>query len=441
MRMHAAYLSAAGIPVQYLETDHAATMRDVVDVLAQHRDADAVLHYIDPVDDWLERRLVRAAARVQLPLHRHSTPMFLTDSKALAAHFVVRRPSMATFYATQRKAQDILVENGKPVGGRWSFDADNRKRLPPDLALPGFARPRANAYTTEARRYVETRFGANPGHVDDFDYPVTYDDARAWLADFLKHRLAAFGPYEDAVAADDGFVFHSVLTPMLNVGLLTPRAVIDATLEHARHHEISLPSLEGFVRQIIGWREYMRGAYVFKGRSQRVQNFWGHRHALPDAFWTAQTGMPPIDTVISRVLRTGYAHHIERLMLLANFMQLCEFSPDAVYRWFMELFIDAYDWVMVPNVYGMGLYADGGMIVTKPYVAGSNYVLKMSDFKRGPWCDVWDGLFWRFIARHRQVFAGNPRLGMLLGNLDRMPRERRERLNTAAEDYLHRIHA
>jgi deoxyribodipyrimidine photolyase-related protein len=437
MRMHAEFLRAAGAAVDYVEVGRAATMDQVLTPIATSH---PVLHYIDPVDDWLERRLQRSAKRLGCELVRHDTQMFLTARSDLAPHFEGSgRAAMADFYKTQRKARGILIEDGAPTGGRWSFDVENRRRLPRGLALPALLRPADNAFVDEARGYVDRHFADNPGDGVDFRYPVTYADARAWLQDFLRERLASFGPYEDAMAAGHSVLFHSMLTPLLNIGLLTPHEVVGASLEFARTHDVPIASLEGFIRQIIGWREFVRGAYEFRGRTQRRGNFWGHERKLPGSFWNGTTGIPPIDIVIRRVLATGYAHHIERLMLLANFMQLCEFQPDAVYRWFMEMFVDAYDWVMVPNVYGMGLYADGGSIVTKPYLSSSNYVLKMSDFERGPWCDVWDGLFWRFIARQRSVFAANPRLNVMVRNLDRLDAVRRERLLAAAENYLSQL--
>ena len=231
-------------------------------------------------------------------------------------------------------------------------------------------------------------------------------------------------------------LYHSVLTPMLNIGLLTPQQVLDAALEHAAGGEVPLNSLEGFVRQVIGWREFVRGVYVSRGRGQRTRNFWRHERPLPRRFWTAATGIEPVDLVIRRVVDHAYAHHIERLMVMTNFMLLCEFDPDDVYRWFMELFIDAYDWVMVPNVYAMGLHADGGTITTKPYLSGSSYILKMSDCAPGPWCAVWDGLFWRFIARHRDFFESNPRLSVMTRQLDRMDGGRLRAHIDTAERFL-----
>jgi deoxyribodipyrimidine photolyase-related protein len=435
MRAHAAFLQPIAVTVTYVEAADAPTMDSVVRQIVR---TSRILHYIDPVDDWLQRRLQRAATVHRCELVRYDTDMFLNDSAMLQKHFDKPRLSMAGFYSAERKRLGILVSRGRPVGGRWSLDADNRKRLPAKIALPPEPVAADNPFITEAHQYVDRHFGSNPGALDGASYPVTHADAKRWLATFLKQRLAQFGPYEDAIAARHSVLFHSVLTPVLNTGLLTPREVVDATLAHADRHDVPLNSLEGFLRQIIGWREYVRGSYEFHGRVQRTRNGWNHHRPLPSSFWTGSTGIEPIDTVIARILKTGYAHHIERLMVMANFMLLCEFSPDDVYRWFMEMFIDAYDWVMVPNVYGMGLHADGGVMMTKPYISASSYVLRMSDFKRGPWCDVWDGLFWRFIDKHRDFFSANPRLSVMVRNLERMDRAKLQQHIAVAEEFLER---
>ena len=434
MRAHAVYLENSAARVFYIDAADAATMSAALQLIPPALDA---LHYIDPVDDWLQRRLLRAAAALGRTLIEHRTEMFLDDLTILKPHLDKPRPSMAGFYTAQRKRLGILVSNdGRPTGGKWSLDAENRKRLPAKIELPPTPVAADNEFTVEACAYVSAQFLDNPGAMSGAGYPVTHPDARRWLQEFLEQRLERFGVYEDAISATHRILFHSVLTPMLNIGLLTPREVVDSVLAHAKTHAIPLNSLEGFLRQIIGWREFVRGTYEFKGRSQRTANYWSHHRPLPKAFWTAATGIEPVDTVIRRILDTGYAHHIERLMIIANFMLLCEFSPDDVYRWFMELFIDAYDWVMVPNVYGMGLHADGGLMMTKPYISSSSYILRMSDFKRGPWCAIWDGLFWRFIAKHRAFFAANPRLGVMVRNLDRMEAAKLQAHLATAEAFL-----
>jgi deoxyribodipyrimidine photolyase-related protein len=212
---------------------------------------------------------------------------------------------------------------------------------------------------------------------------------------------------------------------MLNIGLLTPLQVIETSLQYAEQNNIPFNSVEGFVRQIIGWREFIRGIYVVKGSEERTRNYWQFNKKIPASFYNGTTGIEPIDVVIKKVLKTGYCHHIERLMILGNFMLLNEYHPDEVYQWFMELFIDSYDWVMVPNVYGMSQFADGGLMASKPYISGSSYVLKMSHYKKGDWCDTWDALFWEFMNKQRAFFSSNPRLGMLLKTYDKMSEEKR----------------
>ncbi len=435
MRAHQAWLQARHIETHYVEniagTDMAGVLRDL-----QAREVEQV-HYIDPVDDWLERDLLQAAANQQVSLKRHPTPMFITPEQDLRTFLGDRkRFSMAAFYAAQRQHHGVLMQGNEPLGERWSFDDQNRKRLAKGIELPLPWTPPENAFVTEARDYVLRNFPDHPGLVENFHYAVTHADAECWLEDFLQHRFARFGPYEDAIAADASVLFHSNISHALNIGLLTPDQLLQRVLEFGQAEDIPLNSLEGYVRQVLGWREYMRAAYVLRGRRIRSCNFWQHQRMLPQAFYTGTTGVTPIDTVIGRVLQHAYAHHIERLMLLANFMQLCEIDPHHIYQWFMEMFIDAYDWVMVPNVYAMALFADGGTMTTKPYISGSNYVLKMSDFKRGDWCATWDGLFWSFMHRHSDFFAGNQRLNMLLTHLRRMPAEDLAGHKRRAETFL-----
>jgi deoxyribodipyrimidine photolyase-related protein len=203
--------------------------------------------------------------------------------------------------------------------------------------------------------------------------------------------------------------------------------------------QVPMNSLEGFIRQVIGWREFILGVYRTMGRRQRSKNYWGYHHPLPAAFYDGSTGIDPVDTVIRRTLQHGYCHHIERLMVLGNFMLLCDIDPDEVYRWFMELFIDSYDWVMVPNVYGMSQFADGGMITTKPYISGSSYVLKMSNFRRGPWCEVWDALYWRFIHVHHDFFSSNPRMSVMVAQCNKMGAKLAQHLKTA-DGFLEKLH-
>lgn len=396
-------------------------------------------------DDWLEQRWRSSLAVHQIPCQELGDPHFLTPNTIFDQMAADRRKWFFTdFYVAQRKRLGILLESGdRPVGGKWSFDVDNRKKLPKDIEIPDVQWPDAKRFPgdtsmlSESTSYVVSQFPDRLGQMESFHYPATHEQARHCLKDFLDHRFSEFGVYEDAISARDAVLFHSLLTPALNTGLLSPQEVVDAAME--RSDDVPMNSLEGFIRQVIGWREYMRGVYYRFGRRQRCSNFWGHQNRLPASFYDGTTGIEPVDTVIRRVLKTGYCHHIERLMILGNFMLLCEIHPDDVYQWFMELFIDAYDWVMVPNVYGMSQFADGGRITTKPYISGSSYVLRMSNFRRGDWCPIWDALYWRFIDRHRSFFAGNPRMSVMVKQLDTMG-SKLEQHRKVADKFLNTLH-
>ena len=435
MKAYAEELRKRGCQVRYVDTAEFAAAGGLDGLLRSHRAED--LYVVDPCDTTLQQALKRLAQELNCELHILESPQFMSEAADCGACFKGRKPfSMARFYTAQRKRLAILMDDGKPIGGKWSFDAQNRRPLPKEIAVPKLPRVSVSEHVKEARQYVQARFPDNPGSVDGFFYPVTHRESRRWLKRFLERRLTMFGPYEDAVSRNPSFLFHSLLSPLLNAGLLTPADVIVQTLNFSESHEVPLNSLEGFIRQIIGWREFVRAVYLLVGHEMRVSNFWMCGNALPRSFYTARTAMEPVDVVIRRVLDNAFAHHIERLMILGNFMLLCEIHPDEVYRWFMELFIDAYDWVMIPNVYGMSQYADGGRITTKPYVSSSNYVRKMSDFPSGAWCDIWDALFWRFIHKHQKVLVTNPRMRMTTRQLQRMDKAKLKGHINLAERYL-----
>ena len=396
-------------------------------------------HLADPVDDLLERRLHAFVQRHDCRLTTLATPMHLTPSSVLEEHFGRgKKPFMAKFYEMQRKRLGVLLEpDGGPLGGRWSYDAENRKKLPKGISVPDVPSCSPSSFVLSAQQQLAEEALPYLGCAETFAYPVTHSDAERWLDQFLEVRFQQFGAYEDAISTQHRVMWHGVLTPMLNIGLLTPQQVLDRTLARAELGDIPLNSLEGFIRQIIGWREFMAAMYRRHGVTMRTSNFWNFDDAqIPEAFYTGSTGLPPIDDAIRHALDTGYCHHIERLMLLGNLMLLCGFHPNRIYTWFMELFVDAYDWVMVPNVYGMSQFADGGIFTTKPYISGSNYVRKMSDYRKGPWCEIWDGLFWSFIHRHDTFFRSQYRLAMMARNLDRMGIETLKNHRKNADQFL-----
>ena len=394
------------------------------------------IHLAETHDFILEKRLRKFTKKHGITLHIHPTPAFLSPPEFLEKHIAgKKKPFMATFYHAQRKRMGILIDkNDNPTGGQWSFDEDNRKKLPKNHTPPTPPKTKHNSYIEIAIAHIEQHFPNNPGSTENFRYPVTRVDAKDWLKSFIADRFAEFGPYEDAISTQHPFINHSLLTPMLNIGLLTPQEIIDAALSTRK--KIPINSLEGFIRQIIGWREFMHGIYKYKGVEIRNLNSLENTRSIPPSFYDGTTGIPPIDRIIQQLNGEAYCHHIERLMILGNFMLLCRFHPHEVYKWFMELFIDAYDWVMVPNVYGMSQFADGGTFTTKPYISGSNYVLKMSDERKGPWTEIWDGLFWTFVADHHELFLKNPRSSMMARNWQKFSSEKQNRLRCSAETFL-----
>lgn len=399
--------------------------------------------YCDLVDFELEKRVKAAALSSGLLSETLPSPGFLNTSAQNAEWSAGRKKwQMADFYRWQRTRTDILMEGGKPVGNKWNFDEENRKKIPLKQIphLPLLSEQSIGNYDESIVVSINESFGSNPGHLQKKYFPTTHDDAHSWLVCFCNERLENFGVYEDAIVRDENWLYHGVLTPMLNVGLLTPQQVLNTALETAKKKNLPLNSIEGFVRQVLGWREFMRATYQDQGIAMRTGNHWQHERELPASFYTGTTGIEPVDNAIKRILNTGYCHHIERLMVLGGFMFLCEIKPHAVYQWFMEMFIDSYDWVMVPNVYSMSQHADGGLITTKPYFSGSNYIIKMSNYKKGEWSEIWDALFWRWIFQNKDRLAGNYRWAMMCKNAERMDNTKRDAHLQLAEQFLKNLY-
>ncbi len=438
MKFYEDYLKSLGIEIIYIEATQALSD---IRLLIPHLKTIGIdsFIYIDTTDTWLEKRINETAKKNGIKAIKFRSTLFLNTREDLATFFSTKKRMFQTdFYKHQRQTRKLLLdEEQKPIGGKWTFDDENRLKYPKGKIPPTIKTLAINSYYAEAIQYTEANFKNHYGQINrSFIYPATFLESKAWLQEFFRTRFAEFGAYEDAIVSKEIILHHSVLTPMLNVGLLTPQNIIDEAIKYAEDHTIPMNSIEGFVRQIIGWREFIRAVYELKGNEERSKNYWKFNRKIPASFWNGTTGIEPIDSTIQKVLSTGYCHHIERLMVLGNFMLLCEFDPNEVYRWFMELFIDAYDWVMVPNVYGMSQFADGGIMSTKPYISGSNYIMKMSDYKKGKWQSTWDGLFWRFMHTHRIFFLQNPRLGMLVKSFDKMPTEKQQEHLQHAQRYL-----
>jgi len=356
---------------------------------------------------------------------------------------------MEPFYRAMRRQTGLLIEpDGEPTGGVWNLDRENRRRydgrpVPSPLRFP------ADEITRQVIADLAHRCPDAIGSADTFDLPVTRAQALAALGDFIAHRLADFGPFEDAMSADHDILFHSQLSPVLNIGLLDPLETASAAVNAYHRGLAPLSSVEGFVRQIIGWREYIYYRYWELMPALLAANAWQAERPLPTWYWTGETRMRCMSCVIRRVLRNGYCHHIERLMILCNFALLAGIKPRAVNDWFLECYVDAYEWVVTPNVIGMGLHADGGRTATKPYLASAAYIDKMSDYCRGCFYDrkarvgpracPFNTLYWHFLIVHETTLRANPRLGPAVLGLQRITPTERQEIVRQAQELLQRL--
>ncbi|MFL2661342.1 MAG: cryptochrome/photolyase family protein [Alphaproteobacteria bacterium] len=365
------------------------------------------------------------------------SPMFLCSREEFRKYLdKVKKPFMANFYKNQRLKNNILIESdGTPVGGKWSFDEDNRKKVPKEIDLLRIPSFEETKHTRDLKKTINQKFSDHPGRTDGFWACTNRENAKKLLLFFIKKKIENFGDYEDAVDHRDNILFHSALSPYINIGLLTPKEIIK---ELEKNPPKKLNSYEGYIRQITGWREFVRGIYQNFDKQLENGNFFNHKRLMKSSWYDGTTGLDPLDFSIKNALNYGWTHHIERLMILCNIMNMCELNPKIVYKWFMEMFIDSSEWVMSPNVYGMGLFSDGGIFATKPYICGSSYFLKMMDFKKGEWCNIMDGLYWRFIKKNKSFFLKNPRLSMMVRVLDKMKEERKKIIFLAAETFINK---
>lgn len=397
-----------------------------------------------PGDHRVEQGLVESAhslgRRLDILPDRHFSSPEAFDSFAEGRKAL----RLETFYRHMRREHDVLMSDGKPEGGQWNFDKDNRETFGKG-GLPRIPRPRAfppDAITQEVMGMVARRFPDSPGTLNAFDYPVTREDARLALDDFIEHRLGAFGRYQDAMASGEPYLYHSRLSCVLNLHLLNPRDAISAALEAYRAGDAPLNAVEGFVRQVLGWREFVRGIYWREMPDYAELNELEADLEMPAFMWTGETKMACVHDAVQQLHDHGYAHHIQRLMVLGLFALLLGVRPYAVHRWHMSMYADAVDWVSLPNVVGMSQYGDGGIVGSKPYAASGNYIDRMSDYCAGCRYDPrkasgddacpFTTLYWDFLSRNRKRLKGLRHMGYQLANLDRKePIERKAILERA----------
>ncbi len=426
----------AGVDVEYIEF---SDLVDSGDIIQKLKGFDSATVY-EVVDYELQQRLMAAATSVpEVPkLQYLDTPNFYLKRDEVSEYFGSSKKTVfSTFYQWQRERFNILIgDDYKPVGGKWAYDEESHKRLPENQAVPTFEVYGTNKYVEEAREYIHKNFPNNPGKDEDFCWATNHQEAEEWLQAFIKNRLESFSPFMEAIDGQAPWAYHSGLTPAINTGLLQPQDVVQAVLDAHAKKPLSLASVETFVRQIVGWREYVRGTYQTHHVALRTANVFGHKRKLTQDWYDGTTGIPPIDDVIKKVQARSYAHHIERLMVIGNLMFLAEIDPDDVYHWFMEMTIDAYDWVVVPNVYGISQYADGGSMSPKPSASSSEYILQMSYYQKDVWSDVWDGLYWGFIEKNRTLLARNSKMKLIVQELDQLDEDRKRIIGYRAADFL-----
>jgi deoxyribodipyrimidine photolyase-related protein len=440
MRSYAHELREAGFSVHYefFGQDQLTYVQSLTQFISENK-IELITHF-EVEDHFFEDQLDQALKSLPVSRRILNSPMFLTQRETFREYLRKHpTPRMKTFYPYQRIRLGILVDDrGLPTGGKWSFDTENRKPLPVRERPP---RPSTGIIAPDPAliELINREFQSHPGSLENYWLPTDRKGAKGWLTEFLRFRFSKFGDYEDALAPDSDFVFHSALTPFLNVGWLLPDQVIRAACLYAEKMNVPINSLEGFIRQILGWREFVRGIYHNFDAEQSQGNFFNATRHLSPHWYRGESGSEPLDQVIHKVLRLGYAHHIERLMVVGSLMLLLEIHPGEAHRWFMEMFIDSSDWVMGPNVYGMALFSDGGIFATKPYFCGANYYRKMGRYSSGDWEDGVNGLYWSFIGRHRAFLVTNPRLSATVKAFDQMDEGKKLKIFNEAEKLRHRL--
>jgi deoxyribodipyrimidine photolyase-related protein len=443
MRHFAERLREQGYQVHYVEQaeDFEQTLTSFI-----KKNRISELKVMEPADIPFQELLqnLNLACKLTITLNNHylwSAQEFCQWAKGR------KRLLMEDFYRETRRRLDILMDEGKPVGGQWNYDQDNRKPPKKGLNLPEPLSFKPDAITQSVIERVKKNFGQNFGQVNSFNWAVTQEDALKVLEEFIQHRLAQFGPYQDAMITGQWTMFHGLISPYLNLGILSPKEVIQRIEKAYRSQELPLASVEGFIRQVIGWREYIRGLYLLKmPEGYARKNWFDHQQPLPDFFWTGETSMNCLKETLEQTIETGYAHHIQRLMILGNFSLIAGLNPQAVENWFHSAYIDAYDWVMQTNVLGMALFADGGVLASKPYAASANYINKMSNYcegcrynpkeRLGKDACPFNYLYWTFLDRHREKLNQQGRMGLVLAHLDKLDEKTRAAYASQSTHFL-----
>ncbi|EQB13326.1 cryptochrome/photolyase family protein [Sphingobium lactosutens] len=451
MRHHAERLRALGWTVDYVTLDAPDNEGSFTGEVARaiERHAPRAIH-VTEAGEWRVRSVLDSwETRFAIPVTIHEDDRFLCSHAEFDSWAAARKQMRMEFFYRdmRRKTGLLLTEAGEPEGGQWNYDADNRKPAPDrDLLMPHPIRFRPDGVTQAVLELVADRFADHIGSLDHFHFAVTHEEALRQRRRFLDEALPRFGDYQDAMLTDEPFLWHSILSPYINAGLLDPLELCQEVEARYRAGKVPLNCAEGFIRQIIGWREYVRGVYWHEGPDYGTRNALKAQRDLPDFYWTGETDMHCLAQAIGQTIDHGYAHHIQRLMITGNFALIAGTDPHQVHVWYLEVYADAYEWVEMPNTIGMALFADGGLLGSKPYAAGGAYINRMSNYCGSCRYDVkkrvgddacpFNALYWDFIARNERTLSRNPRMAIPYRNWQRMKPEDREATRAQAAKFL-----
>lgn len=461
MRHFRETLKQAGYPVEYRElspsgnrqADKITTLADALAIDLERLKPQKIV-LVQPGEYRVQEDLVRCAAELDVPMEILEDTHFLCSREMFAKHAHGRKQlRMEFFYREMRKAHNILMEGDKPVGGEWNFDHDNRgafgKKGPGTIEPPRLFKP--DTITQSVIDLVEQEFASHPGSLANFDWPVTHKEARQALDDFVEHRLEHFGQFQDAMWTEEPYLYHSRLSAAMNLKLLSPREVIQVAKDAYHQRNLPLASVEGFIRQILGWREYVRGIYWHFMPEYLQRNAMRAQEPLPDFYWTGKTDLHCLKQTIDQTLQYGYAHHIQRLMVTGLFSLLLGVDPKAIHEWYLAVYVDAVEWVELPNTLGMSQYADGGVMASKPYVASGKYIQRMSNYCQSCRFDPGESvgekacpfttLYWDYLLRHEKGLQKNPRMTMQLKNLGRLSNDQKSAIRSQAQQFRQQTQA
>jgi deoxyribodipyrimidine photolyase-related protein len=450
MRKFAGDLSSEGWKVRYTKLDDPDNAGSIpAELLRRAEETGAQEVLATRPGEW---RLIEALEQTPLTMTILEDDRFLTSHAEFETWAEGRKAlRMEYFYREIRRKTGLLMEGDKPAGGQWNFDHDNRKAAPDQISYSGPLPFEPDAITKDVLGLVETQFPDHFGSLDKFNFATTRDEALRALQHFITHALPRFGDFQDAMLSENKFLYHALISPYLNAGLLAPLEICQAAEDAYKDGHAPINAVEGFIRQIIGWREYVRGIYFLEGPDYTTRNALDHKRDLPALYWGEKTNMRCLSKAVEQTRDEAYAHHIQRLMVTGNFALLAGIDPEQVHEWYLEVYIDAYEWVEAPNTIGMSQFADGGIIASKPYVSSGAYINRMSDYckkchyavkeKTGETACPFNVLYWDFLIRHRERFSRNARMGNMYRTWERMDETHRETVLKDAAIFLEKLDA